>query len=196
MDNARELEQELVLAAQGAPEGDARAFEQLVVLHQRRILANCRYLTRDESHYEDLAQEVFVKAYFALKGFEGGSTFGHWLKRIKVNHCLNHMKKRDTRDTVAIEDSPLAEPVEMQVAPDVVRSLESKDTQAAVVAVLERMPATMRMPLVMRDMDDMAYEDIAQALGIGLSAVKMRIKRGRDEFRRVYTLLYVAEEGS
>ncbi|MBM3763550.1 MAG: hypothetical protein FJW36_25370 [Acidobacteria bacterium] len=77
---------ELLQAALKAPEGDLRAFEELVARYHRRILANCRYLTRDEQYYEDLAQEVFVKAFFALKSFEGRSSFRHWLKRIKVNH--------------------------------------------------------------------------------------------------------------
>jgi RNA polymerase sigma-70 factor, ECF subfamily len=185
-ETGRDLEQELVRAAQNAREGDSRAFEQLMASHQRKILANCRYLTRDEVHYEDLAQEVFVKAFFALKSFEGQSSFGHWLKRIKVNHCLNHMKKRETRDTVAMEDTPAAQPEALRISPEVERILERSDNQQRVVAILELMPAGMRMALVMRDMDDMPYEDIATAMGIGLSAAKMRIKRARDEFRRLF----------
>src|ERR1044072_4597755 len=88
-------DEELLQAARNAPAGDLRAFEQLIGLYQKQILADCLYLTRDDANSEDLAQEVFVKAYFGLGSFEGRSSFRHWLQRIKVNHCLNHIKKRD-----------------------------------------------------------------------------------------------------
>src|SRR6476619_5724896 len=91
-------DEELLQAARNAPEGDLRAFEQLIALYQKRILADCVYLTRDASNSEDLAQEVFVKAYFALRAFEGRSSFRHWLQRIKVNHCLNYIKKQASRN--------------------------------------------------------------------------------------------------
>jgi RNA polymerase sigma-70 factor, ECF subfamily len=181
-----DAEEELVRAARNAPEGDARAFEQLVNLHHRRILANCKFLTRDESNFEDLAQEVFVKAYFALKNFEGNSTFGHWLKRIKVNHCLNHMKRGQGRGTVGVDEPGVENAESLRVAPDAVRHLESLDDQRRIAAILEMMPATLRVPLVMRDMDELSYEEVAAGLGIGLSAAKMRIKRGRELFRQMY----------
>ena len=95
-------DEELVQAARTAPEGDLRAFEQLITLYQKRILADCVYLTRDDANSEDLAQEVFVKAYFGLRAFEGRSSFRHWLQRIKVNHCLNHLKKQASRSEVTL----------------------------------------------------------------------------------------------
>jgi hypothetical protein len=72
-----EGDEELLRAALRAPETDLRAFEKLIVSHQTRIVADCRYMTRDESSAEDLAQEVFVKAFFGLRGFEGRSSFRH-----------------------------------------------------------------------------------------------------------------------
>jgi RNA polymerase sigma-70 factor, ECF subfamily len=165
---------ELLRKAMHAPAGDLRAFEELVARYQRRILANCKYLTRDEQYYEDLAQEVFVKAFFALRTFEGRSTFRSWLKRIKVNHCLNHMKKQATRQTQALEE---------EVAETFVAADERRDR---VEVILNSLPDTLRIPLVMCDMDELSYEEIAAALGIGLSATKMRIKRGREQFRERY----------
>jgi RNA polymerase sigma-70 factor, ECF subfamily len=78
-----ESDEELLQEALGAAEGDLRAFEQLVRQHQRRIVADCRYMTREESSAEDLAQEIFLKAFFGLRSFEGRSSFRHWLQRIK-----------------------------------------------------------------------------------------------------------------
>ncbi len=82
----KELEEELFAAARNANDGDLHAFEELIRLHQRRIVADCRHITKDESVADDLAQEVFVKAYFGMGSFEGRSSFRHWLQVIKVHH--------------------------------------------------------------------------------------------------------------
>src|SRR5260370_17277203 len=82
----------LLLRAQQAPEGDLRAFEELALRYQKRVVANCRCITRDPNNAEDLAQEVLVKAFFGLRGFERKSSFAHWLQRIKITPCLSHLK--------------------------------------------------------------------------------------------------------
>ena len=184
--NSKDRDEDLVQAARHAPEGDLRAFEELVGLYQRRIVADCRYLTRDESNYEDLAQEVFVKAFFGIHNFDGRSSFRHWLQQIKVHHCLNHMKKREGKASLAIDDSAPETYEELQVAPNADRDIESMEDRKRIDEVLNAMPATLRIPLVMRDMDELSYEEIAVALGLGLSAIKMRIKRAREQFRRIY----------
>ena len=94
----------LVRRARGAPEGDLRSFEQLVLRYEKRMVANCHYITRNPNDAEDLAQEVMMKAFFGLRSFEERSTFRHWLQRIKVNHCLNHLKKQEGRSYVGIEE--------------------------------------------------------------------------------------------
>src|SRR5688572_5580450 len=118
-------DEELLRAALNAPEGDLRAFEQLVQLYQKRILADCRYLTRDDSNSEDLAQEVFVKAFFALRSFESRSTFRHWLQRIKVHHCLNHLKKREGKGTLNLDETSAEQYEELRVPPVAGKEIES-----------------------------------------------------------------------
>lgn len=191
----QDRDEELLRSAREAPEGDLRAFEQLVTLYQKRILADCRYLTRDESNSEDLAQEVFVKAYFALRTFEGRSTFRHWLQRIKVNHCLNFLKRRDGRDHLSIEEEGLEASPSMSVAPSAPQQMEQEARRRRIGTVLNALPATLRVPLVMCDMDELSYDEIARHLGIGLSAVKMRIKRAREQFRLRYALEEAAAAG-
>lgn len=185
-EDVRDRDEDLVRAAREAPEGDLRAFEQLVELYQKRILADCRYLTRDESNYEDLAQEVFVKAFFGIRGFDGRSSFRHWLQRIKVHHCLNHIKKRDGKGALTIDDEAPEAYDQLRVPPTADKEIESMEDRKRIDAVLNAMPATLRIPLIMRDMDELSYEEIANALGVGLSAIKMRIKRAREQFRRIY----------
>ena len=88
-----DIDANLVAQALKAHPGDLRAFDELVRRHQSRVQTNCRYLSGNEEDALDLAQEVLVKAYFNLKGFEARAGFGTWVNRIKVNHCLNHLRR-------------------------------------------------------------------------------------------------------
>jgi RNA polymerase sigma-70 factor (ECF subfamily) len=177
---------ELLQAVREARDGDLRAFETLMEQHQRRILADCRYLTRDENNSEDLAQEVFVKAFFAIRQFEGRSSFRHWLQRIKVHHCLNHLKKRGGKGDVSIDEEAAVGHQQLQVPADAEKEIEAASRRQQIGEILNSMPSSLRIPLVMCDMDEMSYEEISTALGIGLSATKMRIKRAREQFRMLY----------
>ena len=184
--NVEDPDEELLRAVRASPEGDLRAFEKLVGLYQKRILADCRYLTHDKSNSEDLAQEVFVKAFFGLRSFEGRSSFRHWLQRIKVHHCLNHVKKRGGKEALIIDENAVESFEQLHVPPEADREIESAEDRKRIDDVLNAMPATLRVPLIMRDMDELSYEEISTSLGVGLSAVKMRIKRARERFRRLY----------
>jgi RNA polymerase sigma-70 factor (ECF subfamily) len=176
----------LLLLALQAPEGDLRAFEALALRYQRRVVANCRCITRDPNNAEDLAQEVLVKAFFGLRGFERKSSFAHWLQRIKINHCLNHLKKHTDHAFVDLGDPDADEFEELKVKVTAEQLAGAIGERQMISAVLDSMPSTLRIPLVLCDMDELSYEEVAQALGIGLSAAKMRIKRARDDFRTRY----------
>jgi RNA polymerase sigma-70 factor (ECF subfamily) len=180
-----EQEEELFAAARTAPDGDLHAFEELIKSHQRRIVADCRHITKDESVAEDLAQEVFVKAYFGMGNFEGRSSFRHWLQVIKVHHCLNHLKKQKGR-SVSIDDETAQTSADVKAYSSSDKSLERLSEQQIIHRILEAMPENLRVPLVLRDMDELSYEEVAGNLRISLSAAKMRIKRAREWFRERY----------
>jgi len=175
-------DEELLNQIREAEEGDLRSFEELVRRYQSKVTTNCRYLSGSPDDAEDLAQEVFMKVFFGLAGFEGRASFNTWVTRIKSNHCINFVKKKRLQ-TVEL-DSPGVEKAS-GISPKAERELEKEATKARVGKVLLELSETLRIPLVLRDMDGMPYEEIAGELGIGLSAVKMRIKRGREEFRRL-----------
>jgi RNA polymerase sigma-70 factor (ECF subfamily) len=182
----REPDDVLVEIARAEGSGDTRAFEVLVGRHQGFVGANCRAITRSPADAEDLAQEVFVKAYFGLRRFEGRAQFRGWLQRIKVNHCLNFLRKTRGVVMLDVEEPELAGHASLQTAPTAGLALERERSRDAILRALDAMTDTVRIPLMLRDADGLAYEEIAEQLGIGLSAVKMRIKRGREEFRRRY----------
>ncbi|MBZ0269043.1 sigma-70 family RNA polymerase sigma factor [bacterium] len=164
------------------------------------MLTNCRYLTRSPDDAEDLAQEVFVKAFFALGRFEGRSLFRTWIQRIKANHCLNHLRSKKNRTFVDVDDPALEGEADLAVEPRADRVLEGGDAREMVRVVLESIPDTLRVPVILRDLDEMSYQEIAETLDVGLSAVKMRIKRGREMFRSEYERLQremeLREEGA
>jgi RNA polymerase sigma-70 factor (ECF subfamily) len=185
-------DEELVTAARAAGQHDTRAFEALVRRHQSFVAANCRAITRSPNDVEDLAQEVFVKAFFGLQRFEERASFRGWLHRIKVNHCLNHLRKTKGVFMMDIEDPGIEGHAAVTTRTDAHASLQSAGDKERIFSVLEGMSDTLRLPLMLRDADGLSYEEIAAHLGIGLSAVKMRIKRGREEFRKHFAAFEVA----
>ena len=179
-------DEELVETIKTVGESDTRAYAELIQRHQERILANCRYMTRSAVDAEDLAQEVFTKAYFALGRFEGRSSFKTWIQRIKINHCLNHLDKKSGRHFVDVEDPTLAQQEELHIEASAERDFKARTDRERIATILDSLSDTLRLPLIMREIDGMAYQEIADHLDVGLSAVKMRIKRAREAFRATW----------
>jgi RNA polymerase sigma-70 factor, ECF subfamily len=184
--SSADSDEELLQQVREAPEGDLRAFEKLIRRYQGMVVANCRHITRDPNNAEDLAQEVLVKAFFGLRSFEGKSSFQSWLKQIKIDHCLNHLKEQAGQPYVGIEEREVEAFDQLQVPATAEEWADAISDRQLISDVLDSMPNTLRIPLVLCDMDALSYEEVAQSLGIGLSATKMRIKRGREEFRKRY----------
>jgi RNA polymerase sigma-70 factor, ECF subfamily len=179
-------DEELLREARKAPEGDLRAFEKLILRYQGRVVSNCRYMTRDPNNAEDLAQEVMVKAFFAIQGFEERSSYWSWLQRIKINHCLNYLKKQAGRLYVGIGEREVYNFDQLKVDATAERLADTIGDQLLIGEVLDSMPTTLRVPLVLCDMDELSYKEVAHTLSISLSAAKMRVKRGREAFRERY----------
>jgi RNA polymerase sigma-70 factor, ECF subfamily len=181
--DGRDDDDELVAMARAPGSRDTRAFETLVHRHQGFVAANCRAITRSSSDAEDLAQEVFVKAFFALRRFEGRARFRTWLGRIKVNHCLNHLKRTRGAIMVDIDEVEPEGHRALAVPPTAHVEAVSAADREQIVDILDTMPDTLRIPLMLRDADGQSYDEIASQLAISLPAVKMRIKRAREMFR-------------
>ena len=178
----------LVRAALAAPDGDTQAFTELVRRHQSAVLANCRHLTRSRDDAEDLAQEVFVKLFFKLETFQGRAKFATWLQRIKVNHCLNFIKARRGHATLELSEGEIAAEPALRVEAAAPQALEREQRLERIRTVLDSLPDSLRVPLVLADVDGLSYAEIQQELRLGLSATKMRIARARQEFRRRWAL--------
>ncbi len=173
-------EQEFVRRAR---DGDEAAFAALVDKYNRPILDYCRRLTGDAVAAEDLAQESFVKFYFALSSFELDKPVSPFLYRIAHNHCLDYLRKKKVPTvSLTMEDAETGDEVTLDVAdtklaPD--ELAHRAEVQAAIDDALAAMPPTYRGALVMRYREGLSYEDIAAALGLPLGTVKAHIHRGR-----------------
>lgn len=184
----RATDDELVDAARtGASRGDTRALDVLIERHQGHVRANCEFLAGEAETARDLAQEVMVKAYFRLDSYRGDATFRTWIRKVKVNHCLNHLA-RSRPDFVDVDSGPSRAHEAMSVSPDV--DVEGPERRRAVAQVLADLTETLRVPLVLRDVDGYSYDEIATQLEIKLSAAKMRVARGREQFREAWTLRF------
>lgn len=186
-------DEDLVARAKTARPGDMRAFTVLIERHQDSVQTNCRYLSGNAADAEDLAQEVFVRVFFGLKRFEGRSSFRTWLRTVKTNHCINYLKKRKGAAFLDLEAPAARDSENVRVQPVGERNLTRETQRQRIQSILGAMPDSLRVPLVLRDMDGFSYDEIARELGIGLSATKMRIKRGRELFRSLHA---GADEGT
>ncbi len=181
-----QTDEQLVAQATSACKGDLRAFEELMRRHQAKVQTNCRFLVGNDEDALDLAQEVFVKTFFNLRRFEGRSSFGTWVGRIKVNHCLNHLRRVKGKTYLDVDDPVLESEQALAAKVRTDAPLERRLKRERIGEILDGMSDTLRVPLIMRDMDGLSYQEVADELGVGLSAVKMRIKRAREEFRVAY----------
>lgn len=179
-------DRELVRRAQGE---DQEAYEELVRRHQHRVFAVAGGILRRREDVEDIAQQVFVKAYFSLKRFDQRAAFSTWLYKITVNECWDLLRKKKVRPLVY--ESDLSEEQSRQVeaseakgnrAPDISDTLEARQH---VEQLLEGLDERDRLMLVLKEVEGFSIEEVAEVLDLNANTVKVRLFRAR---RRIVTL--------
>jgi RNA polymerase sigma-70 factor, ECF subfamily len=174
-------DRELVEAARA---GSQEAFTSLVRRHQARIYNLALVSTRSEADADDLAQEVFIKAFRGLRGFRGDSAFRTWLYRVAVNVIRSHVARPGLfgwlRREVP-EDSDAPDPLDTVAAAG---DLEADTARRRMIDdALRRLPRDLRMAVTLRDVDGLEYKEIAEVLDIPIGTVMSRIARGREKLR-------------
>lgn len=173
-------DRELVRRAQGE---DQEAFEELVRRHQHRVFAVAGGILRRREDVEDIAQQVFVKAYFSLKRFDQRAAFSTWLYKITVNECWDLLRKKKVRPLVY--ESDLSEEQARQVisaeqkgggGPDISDTLEARER---VERLLEGLDERDRFMLILKEVEGFAVEEIAEVLDLNANTVKVRLFRAR-----------------
>lgn len=179
---AEELaDQELVKRAQ---RGDRGAFDLLVIKYQQKIVKLVMRYVRDPVESLDVTQEAFIKAYRALPNFRGDSAFYTWLYRIAINTAKNYL--------VAMQRRPMEYAVDLQDPEqyDVAARLRDEDSpegialqeelREAVEAAIGALPDELRTAILLREIDGLSYEEIAQAMECPVGTVRSRIFRARE----------------
>ncbi|NPV28790.1 MAG: sigma-70 family RNA polymerase sigma factor [Firmicutes bacterium] len=170
--------------------GDVRAFEELVTLYEEKIYTLSFYLAGNHADAQDLAQEVFVKAYLGLKSFRQEADLGTWLHRIAVNLWLNMQRRQKASETLSLDDPIRTFEGEItravaaaDPAGDPAEALEGKELQRLVQKALLNLPEEFRTVLVLREMEGYSYEEIAAIMECSLGTVKSRLNRARQAIR-------------
>lgn len=161
-----------------ANDGDRRALDTLLRTHYDRIYAVCRRITGSDADAADAAQEALIKIVRSLPGFDGRSAFSTWAYRIATNTSLDELRRRRRRPAVVDRVDDDGRDLEL-VDPDAGPRVEAVVDRMAIDAALAQVPETFRVPLVLRDVGDLDYAEIADALDVPVGTVKSRIARGR-----------------
>jgi len=171
--------------------GDTRAFEELVAQYQGKVYALAFRYMGNEEDASDMAQEALLKAYRSIRLFKGNSSFGTWLYRITTNVCLDELRRRKRRILPLSLDEPLAtqdgEEIEKDIAdqsPGADILYEQKEFSDYIQNLLDELRPEHKTAIVLRDVMELSYEEIAQTLDCSLGTVKSRISRARDMLRK------------
>lgn len=167
-----------------AQAGDKKAFEELVIIYQDKVYTLSYYLAGNHSDAQDLAQEVFLKAYSSLRSFRLEADLGTWLHRITVNTWSNMRRGRNQvlslDDPLQTEDGEMDRPLaDGDPTSDPAVALEEKEVQVMVQHAIRSLPEEYRAVLVLREMEGYTYEEIAGIMGCSLGTVKSRLNRAR-----------------
>lgn len=166
-----------------AQQGDMDAFESLVRKYQHRVYALCRRLTGAHQSADDLAQETFIKAYFALARFDAEWPLYPWLRKIAINSGLNYLKARSRERSIENGSSGARRMPTAAPADDPEERLERAEFQAKLDWAVEALPADQKSVFVLRFHESLSYEEISRTLDLPLGTVMSRLNRARQKLK-------------
>ena len=180
-----ELPDELLVSA--AKAGDRGAFVELSERHSKKVLRTIYRITQNRADAEDVLQDALLRAFINLKNFEGRSSFSSWLSRIAINSALMFLRKR-RRLEISIDNSSddsqtrqSWEPWDMAESPEAL--FAQREKEALLRCAILRLPSTFREVMELQHAHDYSTSEIAQTLGISVSAAKSRLLRARVAIR-------------
>ncbi|CAD86243.1 MULTISPECIES: RNA polymerase sigma factor RpoE [Nitrosomonas] len=179
----REIDQQLVEQVQ---RGDKRAFDLLVIKYQRRLARLLSRFIRDPAEVEDITQETFIKAYRALPSFRGDSAFYTWLYRIGVNTAKNFLVSQGRKLPATVNGFGTEEAENFEGA-DQLREVNTPESELmgkqvaqTVNQALEALPEELRTAIILREIEGLSYEEIADIMNCPIGTVRSRIFRARE----------------
>jgi len=160
--------------------GEVAAFDGLVERYYQRIDRLVQQVIRNPLGAEDITQEAFLRAYRALPRFRGEASFYSWLYRIALNLCLNYLRQQANR--ISSVEGPEASILPAVTDPSML--LEHQERERLVRGAIDALPTHYRVAIILRDLEELSYQEIADILGIPLGTVKSRINFGKHLLRQ------------
>lgn len=173
--------------------GDKRAFDMLVIKYQHRIMALISRYIQDSTEVQDIAQEVFIKAFRALADFRGDSAFYTWLYRIAVNTAKNHLvtmgRRPPTQDVEVLDAEQFSDARGLRdmASPD--HLLQRDQLEKVVYDAIKQLPGELKEAILLREMEGLSYEQIATVMSCPIGTVRSRIFRAREAIDKATALL-------
>ncbi len=172
--------------------GKETAFEELVSRYEKKVYSLCYQYAGNQEDALDLAQETFLRVYRFLPKFRFDAAFSTWVYRLAVNTCLDFLRKQKHNPSLSL-DAPLkladGETVGREVAaedPSPVEELERKELRREILKALDRLPEEQRYPILLKEFQNLSYEEIADLLQVPLGTVRSRISRGRLKLKTIF----------
>ena len=164
--------------------GDQNAWELIVRQYWRKVFNIAYKFVGKHDEAEDLTQEIFIKIFKSLSTFDRRANFQTWLISVSRNLCIDHYRSvRKERETIDRQVDP-NELTPASTDPGPMAALEQRDRVTLLRQALGQLPDTLRTAVLMRDIQEMSYQEIADKLGLPEGTVKSRINRGRTELAR------------
>jgi RNA polymerase sigma-70 factor (ECF subfamily) len=183
-------DRDVAVLVEAAQRGDVDAFDRLVELTHRDTYTLALRLTGDPHEAADVTQEAYLRAYRSIDGFRGESRFSTWMYRITANCASTHMgrlrRHRRRNRELAVDEMVVDE----TGSHDPQARTDAAELQQQLLEALDSLPAKLRAVVVLRDSYDMSHEDIAEQLGISVTAAKVRLHRAR---RKVHEAVFTDE---
>jgi RNA polymerase sigma-70 factor (ECF subfamily) len=167
--------------------GEQAAWEDLVKVHSRRVYSICYRFTNSDQEAQDLTQEVFLRVFRSLKSFRAGEgSFTVWLARLSRNLLIDHYRRTKLdRATDSIEEQlPLLEEKTASMG-RTERMLAGREASELLQGALQKLSPELRETVILRDLEELEYREIAQVLSVPEGTVKSRLNRGRAELSRL-----------
>jgi RNA polymerase sigma-70 factor (ECF subfamily) len=167
--------------------GDRASFEPLVLKYSPRVFATARRYARRESEIEDIAQEVWLKAFDKLKSFRSEAPFEHWLMRMTVRTCYDFLRghQRNRESPFSDLSEPESDWLERFVTAPETASENADAARLLVGRVLERLPPQARLVITLLEIEDRSVKEISALTGWSVPLVKVRAFRARAEMRKI-----------
>jgi len=173
--------QDKELVAQ-AKKGDKAAFEGLVKMYSKYVYTTAFFILRDTHEAEDVSQEVFVKVYLSISGFRGLSSFKTWIRKLTVNTCIDKLRLRSKHKDKKVSLDKITEEYEVvftKFSQNLEKNYFRQEAVKDVLKIVVNMEESYRIPLILRDLQDYSYREIADLTAKPIGTVKTNIHRAR-----------------